>query len=99
LACDPEGEDETEVGPVATPPHGFAVENGRLFLRLPDGADPNGEPVLLSSPSWNYGPGARSIFRVEHSPYVILDGLRIEGSIISQKPATQLVESRVGMRS
>lgn len=64
---------------VYTPAHGFAHENGRLFMKLPGGVDPNGRSVLFSSPTWGES-GTRDVVRVSGSPYVILDGFRIEGS-------------------
>ncbi len=48
-----------------------------MFLRLPGSANPNGESILFSSPSWNDGGGTATVIRVEDSPYVILDGFRI----------------------
>ncbi len=65
---------------VQVPPYGLAVEDGRVFVRLPDGVDPNGESVLLSPPSWDEEGWLTGIVQVFGSPYVIIDGFRIEGS-------------------
>jgi hypothetical protein len=64
---------------INTPAHGFAYEGGRLFVRLPGSVSPNGRSVLFSSPTWGET-GTRDVVRVTGSPYVILDGFRIEGS-------------------
>lgn len=61
------------------PDHGIAGDGTHLYLRLPGGIDPNGEPVLLSS-----GPEGESdtlgLLWVSSTPHIILDGLRIQGS-------------------
>jgi len=62
------------------PPYGFAVEGGRIFVKLSGGIDPNGEPILLSPPSWDEPGWIQAVIEVCASPYVILDGFRIEGS-------------------
>jgi hypothetical protein len=64
---------------VQMPPHGFAVENNRIYVRLPGNLNPNGQAVLFSSPTWGE-PGRQAVVRISRSPYVILDGFRIVGS-------------------
>ncbi len=62
------------------PRHGFAVEDERIYVRLPEDADPNGRSVLFSPPSWDEEGWIIAVVEISESPYVILDGLRIEGS-------------------
>jgi hypothetical protein len=66
-------------GGVNTPSHGFAAENGRIYVRLPNAANPNGKSILFSPPTWGET-GALEVVRVSGSPYVILDGFVFEGS-------------------
>ena len=69
----------TASGTVNTPAYGFAVASGRIYVKLPAGTNPNGKPVLFSTPSWGET-GIAEVVKVVGSPYVILDGFRIEGS-------------------
>jgi hypothetical protein len=61
------------------PEHGFAWEDGKLYLKLPGGADPNGKSVMFSRPSWGER-GAAAVLRLQGSPHVIVDGFRVQGS-------------------
>ncbi len=61
------------------PPYGFAWEEGRTYVRLPGGVNPNGRHVLLSAGHWSE-PGATAVMTINDSPHVTIDGLRFEGS-------------------
>jgi len=65
---------------IVLPPYGLALAEERVWLRLPGGADPNGQPVKLSAPSWDEDGWLDEVVGVEESPWVILDGFRVEGS-------------------
>ncbi len=65
-------------GTVTGPESGFVCEKGRLYLRLPGGVDPNGKRIMFSSPTWGERP-EEDLVEID-SPYVILDGFRIQGS-------------------
>jgi hypothetical protein len=69
----------TTAGAVKTPPYGFVYSGGRISLKLPGGVNPNGKSVLISPPSWGEA-GNANVVSVLGSPYVIIDGLVIEGS-------------------
>ncbi|MFC1718267.1 hypothetical protein ACFL6S_31715 [Candidatus Poribacteria bacterium] len=56
--------------------HGFAYENGRVYVRLPQDRNPNGQPVLLSASS-DWG---EWIIAFTNTPYVTIEGLRLEGA-------------------
>jgi len=56
------------------PPYGLAYQDGRLFLRMPEGADPNGQPVMVTR---DYG---APTVRIRRSPHVILDGIAVTGA-------------------
>ncbi len=59
---------------IAKPRYGFAQEDGKLYLRLPNDADPNGVPVRLTDRF------SQPIVTIRNSPYVILDGFSVTGS-------------------
>ena len=61
------------------PDYGIAADETHLYLKLPGGIDPNGESVLLSSGAEGETETLTLVW-VSSSPYVILDGLRIQGS-------------------
>ena len=65
-------------GKVTGPESGFAWEDGRLYLRLPGGENPNSRRVMFSPPTWGEKPIVNLI--EIRSPHVILDGFRIQGS-------------------
>ncbi|MAF67261.1 MAG: hypothetical protein CMJ84_16590 [Planctomycetes bacterium] len=70
-------------GDVFGPVHGFAWEDERIYLRLPGEADPEGEPLVFSTPTWDegtVGSGAQPVIAVSGTPGLIFDGLRIVGS-------------------
>ena len=69
----------TRAGAIKTPAYGFAYEGGRISVKLPGAVNPNGRSVLISPPTWGES-GAASVLKVIGSPYVILDGLVVEGS-------------------
>ena len=69
----------SKAGTYNTPAYGLANGSGRIYVKLPAGVNPNGKPVLLSSPTWG-DTGVADVVRISGSPYVILDGLTIEGS-------------------
>ncbi len=71
---------KSNAGPISTPDYGFAIEHGRLHLRLPKGENPNGKSLLFSPPSWDDEGEPKAVIRINDSPYVILDGLQVEGS-------------------
>ena len=61
------------------PDYGFVADGDHIYLRLPDGADPNGRSVLLSDGAddemeWY------NLMTVHETPYVIIDGFRFLGS-------------------
>ncbi len=64
---------------VRMPLYGFAAQNGRLFVKLPGGLDPNGQALRFSPPTWGEE-GRTPVVKINQSPHVILDGFRIEGS-------------------
>ena len=59
---------------ISKPPYGFAHQDGQIYLRLPDGVDPNGLSVKLTDRF------SQPIVTIKTSPYVILDGFRIAGA-------------------
>jgi len=69
----------TTAGAVKTPPYGFAYEGGRISVKLPGNVNPNGQSIFISAPSWGEA-GYDQVVKVLGSPYVIVDGLVIEGS-------------------
>ena len=69
----------TSVGAVRTPPYGLAYESGRISVKLPGSLNPNGQSILISPPSWSES-GYADVLKVLSSPYVILEGLVVEGS-------------------
>jgi len=58
---------------------GFACVDGRVYLKLPENTDPNGEPVVLSPPFWGED-GTMPVVNVTNSPGLVVDGLRIQAS-------------------
>ncbi|MGI9508450.1 MAG: hypothetical protein ACR2QJ_03760 [Geminicoccaceae bacterium] len=60
-------------GDVDLPPYGFGAENGLVYVKLPDGIDPNGRRLKFSAKK-------TAVVTVEKSAYVIIDGFRIEGA-------------------
>ncbi|MCK4375105.1 MAG: hypothetical protein KAX19_07245, partial [Candidatus Brocadiae bacterium] len=66
-------------GRVKGPTSGFAWEGDRIYVKLPGGADPNGERLIFSPPSWGE-PTYTPVVRVHNSPGLIFDGLRIQAS-------------------
>lgn len=59
---------------IEKPPYGFAHEDGEIYLKLPNGADPNGMSVKLTDQF------SQPIVTIENSPYVIIDGFTITGA-------------------
>ena len=70
---------DDEIITLDLPDHGFATDGTTVYLKLPGGADPNGESVLLSSPGQEESEES-TLSWVSSTPYLILDGLRIQGS-------------------
>ena len=66
-------------GEVNGPESGIACQDGRVCVKLPLGANPNGERIVLSPPFWGE-PDHTAVVRVYNSPGLIIDGLRIEAS-------------------
>jgi hypothetical protein len=66
-------------GEVNGPESGIACEAGRVYVKLPGNANPNGEKILLSPPFWGE-PGVTAVVRVYNSPGLIIDGLRVQAS-------------------
>jgi hypothetical protein len=66
-------------GEVFGPTSGFAWQDGRIYLKLPGAANPNGERLVFSPPFWDE-PGRTPVVEVFNSPGLILDGLRFEAS-------------------
>ncbi len=60
------------------PASGFAYEEGKIYLKLPDGKNPNGKKLMFSLPSFGEEPNERLM--VINSSYVILDGIRFQGT-------------------
>ncbi|MFH1437510.1 MAG: hypothetical protein ABIJ56_17520, partial [Pseudomonadota bacterium] len=65
---------------VDMPDHGFACEGGRIYVKLPGGADPSGESVLFSPPTWGEDGELHAVLEVAAATHVIIDGFRVEGS-------------------
>lgn len=61
-----------QAGDVAMPPYGFGAEDGLVYVRLPDGQDPNGRRLKFSAEK-------SSVLTITSSAYVVIDGFRIEG--------------------
>ena len=61
---------------IKKPPYGFAFasDERRVYIRLRDDADPNGQRIKLT------GNFARSIVSVSHSDHIIIDGFVLEGA-------------------
>ncbi|HEV8337988.1 MAG TPA: hypothetical protein VGR67_16375 [Candidatus Polarisedimenticolia bacterium] len=68
-----------KAGTVNMVAYGMASGNGRVYIKLPGGVNPNGASVLLSSPTYGDA-GSGSVVKVSGSPYVIFDGFRIKGA-------------------
>ncbi len=62
-----------------TPEDGFAIQDGKVYVRLAGRKNPNGESIHLSPPNWAEEGRAEAI-NVLNSPSVIIDGLRIADS-------------------
>lgn len=62
-----------KAGDIEMPPYGFGTENGLVYVRLPGDLDPNGLKVKFSAEK-------AAVLRIANSPYVIVDGFRIEGA-------------------
>ncbi len=61
---------------IAKPPYGFAYvpEEGRVYVKLRNGLNPNGQSVKLTR---SFG---RTTFDISRSSHVILDGFQFEGA-------------------
>lgn len=59
---------------VTKPQYGFAIESGRVFIRLRDGEDPNGKQIKLTDSF------SQTIMNFDNCDFVIIDGLQVEGS-------------------
>jgi len=66
-------------GEVNGPEYGVVCHDGRVYVKLPGGEDPNGEPIILSPPFWDE-PGRTPVVMVRNSPGLIIDGLRVQAS-------------------
>ena len=64
---------------ILVPRHGFAHEAGTLYVRLPGDVDPNGEPVLFSTPGYGES-GTGNVMEIYRSKNTILDGITFAGS-------------------
>ncbi|MFC2126390.1 hypothetical protein ACFLU5_16480, partial [Bacteroidota bacterium] len=60
------------------PSTGFAYQDGKIYLKLPGDEDPNGKKIMFSLPSFGEEPTERLM--IINSPYVILDGIRFQGT-------------------
>ncbi|MGI9418812.1 MAG: hypothetical protein ACR2RA_13335 [Geminicoccaceae bacterium] len=60
-------------GDIDMPDYGFAAVDGMVFVKLPDGVNPNGKSLKFSSEK-------ASIVQVKNSPHFVIDGFRIEGA-------------------
>ncbi len=67
-------------GSIHTPGWGFAHEDGRIYLVLPGGEDPNGRPVKLSSAYWGEDGQLDAVVWIHDAPEAILEGFRVEGA-------------------
>lgn len=62
-----------------TPGYGFAYDQGRCYLRLPDKADPNGKHLVFAfRPKGT--PGNWKLVDIVDTPGLVIDGLRFEGA-------------------
>lgn len=66
-------------GRIKGPRSGFTWEGGRIHVKLPGGADPNGERLVFSTPCWDE-PGWMPVVQVYNSPGLIMDGFRVQAS-------------------
>ena len=66
--------DAASVLDIQKPPYGFTHVDGWIYLRLPNGADPNGVSIKLTDQF------SQPVIRVANSPFLILDGFKVEGS-------------------
>jgi len=66
-------------GEVNGPESGIVCADGQVYVKLPGGADPNREKILLSPP-FRGEPGTSAVIRVYNSPGLIIDGLRVQAS-------------------
>ena len=76
------------VGGVTKPRYGIAYEDGRLFVRLPDGADPRDTPVIVTAQK------AANLAVIKGTPNVIIDGIRFAGA--GQTSAISIDENSTG---
>ena len=68
---------DLEAGSVAgvrKPTYGLGVGGGRVYIRLPGNANPNGKSIQITDQF------SQVLVNVRNSPYVILDGFAIEGA-------------------
>ncbi|MEZ5935811.1 MAG: hypothetical protein R3F54_28660 [Alphaproteobacteria bacterium] len=56
------------------PDRGYAFQNGRVFVKLPDASNPTGQKVGITNGT------AKTLFTLSSSPYVIIDGIVFESS-------------------
>lgn len=59
---------------ITKPQYGFAIEGGRVYVKLRNDVNPNGEQVKLTDSF------SQTIVDFNNCDFVILDGIRVEGS-------------------
>ncbi len=64
----------TSDGMVKTVGYGYAHENGRCYVRLPNGTNPNGKEIKLCSTT------AKPLIKLVNAPGVTIDGLAVVGA-------------------
>jgi hypothetical protein len=69
-----------------TPGYGFAIEEGRFYVRLPDRTDPNGKRVVVGTsvgPTIHKAPDDDALLIIDNTPGLVLDGIRFEGAYVA----------------
>ncbi len=65
-----------------TPGYGFATQDGRLYVRLPDRSDPNGKRIVAgtSIAGGSRHPRKDAVLVVDNTPGILIEGIRFEGA-------------------
>ncbi len=66
----------SKTNPMPWPGYGYVMQGGRCWLRTPNGENPNGRPLIVST----YTNHETSLIRLDNASHVIIDGFHFEGA-------------------